>query len=188
MYEMFMGPLEMQKPWNTKNILGVRRFLDRVWKLKDKVSDESSASIDMLMHQTIKKVTDDIEMLKLNTAISQLMIALNAAEESGIGIKEWEAFLQLLAPFAPHIAHELAEEAGISDWEHWPSYDLAKLASATVVVAVQVNGKARGTIELTPDATEDEAVSKAREVVHKWLGAGEKRHMYVPGRIVNFVI
>ena len=191
MYEMFMGPLEQQKPWNTKNILGVRRFLDKVWKLHPQGSTldqgSSRSNLDTLMHQTVEKVTKDLESLKFNTAISALMIARNALEDAGTPKDAYAKFLQLLHPLAPHLTSELAEVHSI-DFSQWPVYDPAKLATERVVVAVQVNGKVRVTIELAPDIPEDEALSKAREAAGKWLVGPEKKVHYVSGKVINFVI
>jgi leucyl-tRNA synthetase len=193
LYEMFMGPLETHKPWSSQNIIGVRRFLERVWKLSEKIEDLDlrSPDIEALLHQTIKKVGEDLEALKMNTAISSLMILLNELETlPNVPKAAYGMFLALLAPLAPHIANELAEKAG-ADISAWPSYDDAKLASATVVVAVQVNGKTRGTVELAPGAGEEEALAAARSEAGaaKWLALGkEVKAVYVPGKVISFVI
>ena len=183
MYEMFMGPLEAMKPWSTKNIAGLERFLERVWRFEPNDAAELS---ETLLHQTIKKVGEDIEQLKMNTAVSALMILLNELEKSA-SKTAYETFMQLLAPFAPHMASELAEVHGISLAE-WPAYDPSKLTSSTVTVAVQVNGKVRGKVELAPDAVESEALAAARGVVAKWLTKPEKKAIYVPGKIINLVV
>ena len=193
LYEMFMGPLEAMKPWSTKNIAGTERFLERVWKLgmslelgassNSKLSPQSS-KLDVLLHQTIKKVGEDIESLKMNTAVSALMILLNELEKSP-SRDAYKIFLQLLSPFAPHMAAELAEKHSI-DLSVWPAYDTSKLIAETVKIAVQVNGKVRGTIELPVDAPEEEAVRLARAAAGKWLTGPEKKAIYVPGKIINF--
>lgn len=196
LYEMFMGPFEAMKPWNTNNILGVRRFLERVWKMAEKVNDTSPDShTDTVLQQTIKKVSDDLENLKMNTAISSLMMLLNTVEESEqVSKTAYKAFLQLLAPLAPHIASELWEQIGESDLIYqtaWPKADDSKLLSATVPVAVQVNGKVRATLELSANASEEDAVeaAKSNPNVQKWLVEGELRKtIYVAGKILNFVI
>jgi len=217
LYEMFMGPFEAMKPWNTNNILGVRRFLERVWKLEEKLHRETlqergkspaedfpmsaavaasnipsgSSASETLLHQTIKKVSDDLESLKFNTAVSSLMILLNELESlSSVPKDAYKTFLQLLAPLAPHMAAELAEAQGVS-LDVWPVVDQSKLASATVSVAVQVNGKLRATLELPADMGEGEALTTARAEanVAKWLALGkEVRAVYVPGKVINFVI
>ena len=186
MYEMFMGPLEAMKPWATRNIAGLERFLERVWRLEP-LEGTVSVQLDILLNQTIKKVGEDIEVLKMNTAVSALMILLNEIE-NGAPKAAYETFIKLLAPFAPHMASELAEKHYISLAE-WPKFDPAKLVSESVIVAVQVDGKVRAKIELSAGASEEEALATARAepVVAKWLGVGgEKRALYVPGKIISF--
>ncbi len=194
MYEMFMGPLEAMKPWSTKNIAGVSRFLERVWKLAQKPLTEEPASTELesMLHKTAKKVGEDIEALKFNTAISQLMICLNTMEEApALRVGQWKAFVRLLAPFAPHLAEELWQQfgqEGLISLAEWPQYDESKIVAATVVVAVQVNGKTRASVVLSPSATEDEALAAAREAAQKWLTGPEKKAIYIPGRIVSFQV
>ncbi len=200
LYEMFMGPLESMKPWNMQNILGVRRFLERVWKLEAEQEgstlnpDTSRLNLDTLLHQTIKKVGEDIEGLKLNTAVSSLMILLNAFEEKGVSRDAYKIFLLLLAPLAPHITSELWEKAGFAGeiiQQPWPAFDPAKITASTMRIAVQVNGKVRATIEIKPDATEGEVLSAARAepAVMKWLALGkEVKAVYVSAKIVSFVV
>lgn len=186
-YMMFMGPLEAQKPWSSKNILGVRRFLERAWKLQ---AGEGvlSPQTEVLLNQTVKKVGDDIEALHLNTAISALMILLNKLEDEGAPAAAYKTFIQLLTPFAPHIAHELAERHGL-DISQWPTYEEAKLTSTLVTVAVQINGKSRTTVDLAPDAPEVEAIAAAKAAAAKWIGDSElKKVIYVPGRVINVVV
>lgn len=208
LYEMFMGPLEASKPWNTQNILGVRRFLERVWKLGTRLeagadpltstgsatgSAPASPSVDTLIHQTIKKVGEDIEALKLNTAISSLMILLNAFDEHGVTKDAYKIFLQLLCPLAPHIASELWEQTefeGEVTSQPWPQFDLSKTVDAKARIAVQVNGKIRATIEVPTEAGEEVVLEMARRdpAVQKWLALGkEKRAVYVQSKIVSFV-
>jgi len=194
MYEMFMGPLEASKPWNTNNIMGVRRFLERVWKL-EVGTDALDAKIETLLHQTIKKVTGDMEALKFNTAISSLMILLNAFEEKrSVSQSAYKTFLQLLYPLAPHIVCELWQQVeGESMIYHtsWPLMDESKLVSATVKIGVQINGKVRGTIEIPADMGEAEAltIARANPVIAKWLGQGtENKAVYVPRKIISFVV
>jgi len=192
LYEMFIGPLEVMKPWNSQNILGVRRFLERAWNLQERVADAPlDSQTETLLNQTIKKVGDDIEALKFNTAISALMILVNRLYElERVPGDAYRTLLQLLAPFAPHLTAELAEMHGIELGE-WPSFDPAKTAAQAARIAVQINGKARAIIELAPDTPEDDALARARadDTVAKWLRTGkEKKAIYVPGRIINFVI
>lgn len=192
LYEMFMGPLEAMKPWNTANIAGARRFLDRVWRLEPSTNDlRPTTEHEALLHKTIKKVGEDIAALKFNTAISALMILLNEFESKGCSVPEYEIFLQLLYPFAPHITCELWEHRGKTDMIYqssWPLHDEAKIQSETVEIAVQVNGKVRAKIVLPADYGEAEALEAARAAVGKWLSGPEKKAIYVPGRIVSLVI
>jgi leucyl-tRNA synthetase len=140
-------------------------------------------------------VTEDIEAFKFNTAVSQMMIFLNAAEKEGGANKEqWEAFLRILAPFAPHVTDELWEQLGHTESIHttdWPAYDPAKTTAATVTVAVQINGKLRATLELPSDASKEDALAAARahpDIAAKLAAGEEKKAVYVPGKIVNFVV
>lgn len=214
-YEMFMGPFENTVAWSTASIVGTTRFVERVWKIgtsmaKNEEPKESpvaepvdvrglsagSPQLETLLHQTIKKVSEDIEAFKFNTAISQMMVFINAVEKEGkIGKGQWEAFLRLLHPFAPHVTSELAEMAGLS-LAAWPAYDEKKLMASSITLAVMVNGKTRGTVSLSPDASKEEAISAAyaQESVAKWLpppplqeGKGGVKVIYVPGRILSFV-
>ncbi len=196
MYEMFMGPLEAMKPWSTKSIVGVRRFLERTWSLAEKVADVPlEPETETLVHQTIRKVGEDIEALKMNTAVSALMILVNHLHSlEKVPALTYTTLLQLLAPFAPHMSEELWEKLGHTESIQvaaWPLFDAAKTLAPTAHIAVQINGKVRVTIELPTNATEAEAlgVARADEVVAKWLAQGsEVKAVYVPGRILNFVI
>lgn len=192
-YEMFMGPFENTIAWSTTNMAGSRRFIERVWRLQNLVREQDVEALDAELHKTIAKVGEDIEAFKFNTAVSQMMIFLNAAEgEKAIGKAQWETFLKLLAPFAPHITEELWHQAGYDTSIHiseWPKADPRKLLVSSVTIAVQVNGRVRGTIDIQTAATEAEALSAARAAVGKWLeGKQEKKALYVPGKIVNFVV
>ncbi|TSC68961.1 MAG: leucyl-tRNA synthetase, partial [Parcubacteria group bacterium Gr01-1014_56] len=194
-YEMFMGPFENTVAWNTASIAGTTRFIERVWRAQELVVEKNTDTLDTLLNQTIKKVSADITAFKFNTAVSQMMILLNAIEkEKTIGKKQWEAFLQLLAPFAPHVTEELWEKIGHKESIHistWPTHDESKLVSSTAQVAVQVNGKLRATIELETGVGEMEALDAARadQNVAKWLALGkEEKAVYVHGKIVSFVV
>ncbi len=188
-YEMFMGPFENTVAWSTASIKGTERFIDRLWRAQELVEDTPVEALTVELNRTIKKVGEDIESFKFNTAVAQMMVFLNAVEkEKRIGKKQWQEYVAVLAPFAPHIASELAERQGL-DITGWPTYDPAHLASALVTVAVQVNGKSRTTVELAPDAPEAEAVTAAKAAAAKWIGESEpKKIIYVPGRIVNVVV
>ncbi len=188
LYEMFIGPFDQPVVWSTQSMTGSQRFLERVWKLEP-TDAPLSPKLETLLNQTIKKVGEDIENLKMNTAVSALMILLNEME-AGVSRDAYKIFLQLLAPFAPHMANELAEQAELDpiDWGTWPSFDASKLAGATSTVVVQVNGKVRGKIELAVGTPEGEALAAARITAGKWLELGEKKAVYIPGKIVNFVV
>jgi leucyl-tRNA synthetase len=195
LYEMFMGPLEAMKPWNTNNIMGVRRFLERVWGMQEKVVDTPmDAATEILLNQTIDKVSKDIEALKLNTAVSSFMILSNHLGELGeIPKIAYGTFIKLLAPFAPHITSEIASIAGYPDGalNSWPQFDSSKALISRVTIAVQINGKVRASIEIAANASETEALAAARtnQQVALWLAKGEEvKAIYVPGRIINFVL
>lgn len=192
-YEMFMGPFENTIRWSAKNLVGSRRFIERVWKLQSFVQDAPAESLEVELHKTIAKVGEDIESFKFNTAVSQMMIFLNAAEAAkAIGREQWSIFLRLLAPFAPHITDELWHEAGNGGSIHvalWPVADQAKLVATKATVAVQVNGRVRGTIEVAINASESEVLAAARAQVGKWLeGKVEQKALYIPGKIVTLVV
>ncbi|NNM84071.1 leucine--tRNA ligase [Candidatus Parcubacteria bacterium] len=194
-YEMFMGPFENTTAWSTASIAGTARFIERLWSAQELVTEVSVPALETLLHQTIKKIGDDIEAFKFNTAVSQAMICLNAFEkERAIGREQWSTFLRLLAPIAPHITEELWERLGETYSIHqasWPTYDAAHLVSDTVEVVVQVNGKRRGSLTLTSNAPEDEVAAAARMLpaVAASLGGNEpKRIVYMPNKIVNIVV
>jgi leucyl-tRNA synthetase len=192
LYEMFIGPFDQPVAWSTNSIMGVRRFLERSWALADKVNDATpTPETDSLLHQTIDKVTKDIEALKMNTAVSSLMILSNHLHDLELVPKDtYGTFLKLLQPFAPHAASELLESLGVSDYA-WPQFDPDKVTLGSVEIAVQVNGKVRGTVTLSPETPEAEAIeaAKSNEQVAKWLEGKEvKRAVYIAGKIVNFVV
>ncbi|HQU07674.1 MAG: leucine--tRNA ligase [Parcubacteria group bacterium 21-54-25] len=194
-YEMFMGPFENTVAWSTDSIAGTARFIERVWNMQEKVIDEAHAALEPLLHKTIKKVSSDIEAFKFNTAVSQMMIFLNAVEkESAIGKRQMKIFLQLLAPFAPHVTEALwerIEAEGSIHLSKWPTYDESLIATQTVTLAVQINGKRRGEVRLAPDASKDDALAAARAIpaINNALSAGAPtRVIYVPGRILNIVV
>ena len=193
MYLAFMGPYgeTANYPWDMGGIAGIRRFLERVNGLRGHVQDAESPEMAKHLHRTISKVTRDIEAYKFNTAISALMVYVNAAEKEGIAAESYETFLRLIAPFAPHLADELWEQAGKTASIHteaWPEADPALLVEESVRIAVQVDGKVRGTIEIAPDADEATARAAAEAVVSERLTGREVvRVVYVPGRIINFI-
>jgi leucyl-tRNA synthetase len=189
-------------------MIGMRRFLDRIWKFAGRFVDQNDSDaipttsssenrqdVTVVLNQTIKKVTEDILEMRFNTAIAQMMTCANILEKSSsVTKRDFEVLLQLLAPFVPHITEEIWEALGHKEsilFVPWPEYDESLLVSDSVNVAVQVSGKLRATITLSPDATEDEAKSAAlnEENVKKFTdGKDIKKLIYVPGKIVNIVV
>ncbi len=196
-YEMFMGPFADSMPWSTRSMIGVRRWLDRVWQLQGKVasSQTDSAVVKAQTEQTVKKVTDDIEAFKFNTCISALMELSNALKsEPVISRSLFHRFLQLFAPFAPHLAEELFEATGGSGSIQvvpWPETDPALLAVERVTVAVQMNGKLRGTVEVAPDADEVTVMALAQSdeaIARSVTGQDLLKTIYIPGKVLNLVV
>lgn len=188
-YMMFAAPLEDDVVWNEDNIVGVYRFLEKVWALREESTDADNKEIESDLQLLIRDVTNQIENLKLNTVVSDMMKFINKASKVGIGKNQYRTFLQLLSPYAPHIADELTGETLITT--SWPEFDESLVQTNSVVIGVQVNGKRRGDIEITPDATQDQAIDAAREVqnISKWLSEGEiKKVIYVPGKILNILV
>lgn len=205
MFIMFLGPLEAMKPWNPQGIEGIARFLKKLWRefagddtgveSKVKADAEDSAETIKMLHQTIKKVTEDYEVLSFNTAISQMMICLNHfGKTEKISQQSAKAFLRLLAPLAPHVCEELWSRLGNKDSilaSGWPAFDASKLVEDTVKLMVQINGKLRGELAIAKDTPKDDvlAAAKALEKVTPHLdGKNIVKEIYVPGRIVNLVV
>ena len=196
LYEMFMGDFEQAAPWQTSAIAGCNRFLDRVWALSDKLVEGEGyrPAMETLMHQTIKKVSADIESLKMNTAIAQLMTLVNALYDNGGATKaEFETLVQLLNPFAPHMTEELWEKLGHSHDEQlayypWPKYEEAKCVESTVEIAVQVNGKVKARLKVAADIDAAAAIAAAKAdpaVAAALEGKQLVKEIYVKGRLVN---
>jgi len=196
LYEMFMGPLEASKPWSQQGVEGAQKFLDRIYRLyeSEKLQDTENKNLEKIYHQTVKKVTDDFETLNFNTAISQMMIFINAVYKEEIFPKEYaEGFIKLLNPVAPHISEEIWEMLGHNGtmaYEAWPTYDASKLVENTKEIAVQVNGKVRATITISVDEDEESIKEKALDAENV------KRHtdgkeiikvIVIKGKIVNIV-
>ncbi len=204
LYEMFMGPLEAMKPWSTRGVEGITRFLDRVWRLiVNEAGGPSLAGIEAepsleqrrLLHQTIKKVTDDLEALRFNTAIAQMMVFTNEVTKLKTRPRALlEPFVLLLSPFAPHIAEELWERLGKAPsvaTQPWPEYDPALVARDRLTIPIQVNGKLRSKIEVPADSSEAEVVRLARQdaKLSEWLqGKTPRKVIYVEKKLVNFVV
>lgn len=194
-YEMFIGDFEKSAPWSEAGVRGARRFLDKLWKLSEIVTDEEESSLEILLNQTIKKVSEDYETLKYNTAIAKLMTLLNAFYERGrVGRSEYRIYLILLNPTAPHITEELWEKAGFSGHifeTQWPKYDPEKIEEDNIELPVQVNGKLKSTV-LVPRSLDKEALSellKGNEQIQKHLdGKQVVKEIFVPGRIYNFIV
>ena len=199
LYEMFMGPFTQSVSWSTNGVSGARRFLERVWKLQERITDEESEMGDKksetLIHKTIKKVTEDIEGFRFNTVISQMMICANALEkEERVSVGHYSSFLILLSPFAPHIAEDLWEKLGHEDSifkETWPIYDESLMKEEEVEMVVQVNGKIRDRLMVSADVTEDEAKETALEsekIKAHTQGKEIKKIIFVPGKLINIVV
>ncbi len=206
LYLMFLGPLEAMKPWNPNGIEGVHRFLQKVWRecigrdgqINPKVSPAATDTPELikLLHETIKKVGDDIEALRFNTAISQMMIFSNALQKTPqVSTGTVLTFLQLLAPFAPHLSEELWARLGGDDKSVlaaiWPKYDVSKLTTNEVKLVFQVNGKHRGDQIVAVGLSQEEAISTARSnprVAPHLEGKKIVRIVYVAGKILNLVV
>ncbi len=197
MYEMFMGPFDQAIAWDTRSIEGVYRFLGRVWNVQETkvVAKDKSAELEHLINKIIKKVSEDIETMGFNTAISAMMIFLNeASREDAIPTKVWEKFLLLLAPFAPHIAEELWSKLGHKKSIHlepWPRFDPKLSRLEDIDLIIQVNGKFRGKLKVAANISEAEARSLAeadKTVSGHLAGRTVAKVIFVPGRLINFVL
>ena len=195
-YEMFMGDYEQDAPWSTDSLKGCKRFIDRVIRLKDKVvdSDEYTKDLEMIQNQSIKKIENDLQTLRFNTAVSQLMILTNAYDESEtITKKDYRLLLILFNPIAPHITEELNESLGYDKIVNtpWPKYDETKLVSSEVEIGVQVNGKLRGSIKVNDEMSEDDMIKLANENenVKRFIEGKEiVKTIVIKKRIVNIVV
>ena len=207
LYEMYMGPLEASKPWNTRDIVGVHRFLQRVWrlvvaaegedgwKLNPKLDAASDEGLERLLHKTIKKVQEDIDRFAMNTAIAQMIVWSNEAQKAeSIGREQMERFLRLLSPFAPHICEELwqrlGHEASITI-EDWPACEEQLCVDETVEIAVQIKGKVRARIQIAADAGDDQIVAAAKadeKIAAELAGKEIRRAIVVKGRLVNLIV
>jgi leucyl-tRNA synthetase len=214
-YEMFMGPFDQAICWDTNSIIGSRRFLERVWKLQDKISvekmsrsgldtlsqmskrhfDTVNEKIEILLNKTIQKVSDDIEAMHFNTAISAMMILVGEFEKTQtISQKDFETFLKILSPFAPHITEEIWHSLGHKTFlisEKWPEADTDKMQSGRVTVVIQVNGKIRAQTTVARDVPENELTELAKKMpdVDKWLTNKKVlKTIHIPNRLLNFVV
>jgi len=210
MYLAFIGPYNEtgQFPWDLGGVVGIRRFLEKVWKIQSLIAKcetlteekdtkklaTSDSRLETLLHKTIKKVTEDIENYKFNTAISAMMILLNELDTNKIPRGNFEIFLKLLAPFAPHMTEEIWSRFGHTKsihLEEWPKFDESKIKEENTIIVVQINGKIRAQFEAPIGVSEKEAKEKAQALqdVLRWLdGEKIKKTIFVPNKIVNFVI
>lgn len=198
LYEMFMGPIEADKPWSETGIDGAKRFLERVYRLfteENKISEQNNPDLDRVYHYTVKKVTHDYENLAFNTAISQMMVFINEAYKTNVLPKDYaEGFLKLLNPIAPHITEELWSFLGHTEtiaYEAWPTFDETKLKTSTYEMIVQVNGKLRGKAEVSVDATEEEMKKIALDIPNVISHTRDKeiiKIITIPGKMVNIVV
>ena len=193
-YEMFIGAFDLAASWSEDGVKGCRRFLDRVWKLQDLMTEEEGYSKDLetKMHQTIKKVSSDFENLKYNTAIAAMMAILNDFYKKGSITKgELKTLIILLNPVAPHITEEMWQAIGCEGrvyQQTWPEYDEAKTVESSVEIAVQINGKVKGTLGIQKDDPKDEVIAKAKEAIADKLTGNIVKEIYVSGRLVNIVM
>ncbi|MCG8373686.1 MAG: class I tRNA ligase family protein, partial [Balneolales bacterium] len=205
LYEMFMGPLEQVKPWSTKGVDGVNRFLNRAWRLfiveetgELKVSGtEPSKDQLKVLHIAIKKVTEDIEEMRFNTAISALMIFVNEANGwNSVPVSVAKDFAKLLSPFAPHFSEELWERLGESTsiaYTEWPLFNKEYIKEDEIMYPVQVNGKVRANVYVPIEKMKDKdyvlEIAKGDDKIRKYLSEGKLvKEIFVPGRIINFVV
>ena len=200
LYEMFMGPLEASLPWSDTGLDGAKKYLDRVYRLfsekefTDKYTNENDGKLDYIYNFSIKKITQDFEALKFNTAISQMMVFTNELYKSEkLYVPYLEGFVKVLACIAPHLGEEIWEMLGhkdLIDFEAWPTYDESKIVLDTIKVAVSVNGKLRATIDVKPDLSDKEMedIALAQEAVQRHTeGKTIKKIIVVKNKIVNIV-
>lgn len=196
MYLAFIGPygITSHYPWDPNGVVGIRRFLERIWFLKDKIRKSENEKVISLLHKTIKGIGEDIERQKYNTAISKAMVFINLAEkEEGMDIDSYKTLLKLMAPFAPHMMEEIWHELGESNSIHlseWPKYNEELAKEDKIIIPIQVNGKVRDKIEIVPGVSEDEVkqIALEREDVKKYTEDGVKKFIYVQDKIVNIVV
>ncbi|UOE61066.1 leucine--tRNA ligase [Priestia filamentosa] len=202
LYEMFMGPLEASVAWSTNGLDGARRFIDRIWRLMvtdegavvEKIKDQDNEALERIYHETVKKVTEDLEGLRFNTAISQLMVFINECYKTDVLPKEYmQGFLKLIAPITPHIAEELWSKLGGSgtiSYEAWPAYDESKLVDDEIEIVVQINGKVRAKLKVPAETTREglqDLAMKDSKVQEQIEGKTVRKVIAVPGKLVNIV-
>jgi len=198
LYEMFMGPLEVSKPWNPQGVEGARRFINRVWAYftnEDRISEDNDGTLTKVYHQTVKKVSSDFEQLGFNTAISQMMIFMNAAYKTDkCPIEYAEGIVKMFSCICPHVGEEIWQILGHEDtiaYESWPTYDEAALKEDSVEIGIQVNGKVKGVVEVGISEESDSALAKAKAVPAVQAAIEGKtivKEIYVKGKIINIVV
>jgi leucyl-tRNA synthetase len=195
-YVLFMGDYEQAAPWSESSVKGCKRFIDRLWKLQDMTvdGDAYSDALSSAMHKTIKKVTEDIEAMKFNTAIAAVMTLLNQIYDNGtINRAELRDLLLIINPFAPHVTEEMWENMGFGGMLNeaaWPEFDEAKTVDNTVEIAIQIMGKVRSRITVPTDISAEEAIALAKQderIAAEIAGKQIKKEIYVPGKLVNIV-
>ena len=197
LYEMFVGDFEKAAPWSTAGVKGCRRLIDRYWSLREELvdSDELRPQLETAFHRTIKKVSEDTETLKFNTAIAALMALMNElTAQNGITRGELRIVTLLLNPFAPHVTEEVWAECGLGEGlacqQPWPRYDEAKTKESTIEIVVQVKGKVRARLNVPADITKEEAIAAAKaedKIAGEIAGKTLVKEIYVPGKLVNLV-
>ena len=196
LYEMFMGPLEVSKPWNSTAVTGARKFINRVYTFfteAGNITDDNNGNLEKVYHQTVKKVSGDFEQLGFNTAIAQMMIFVNAVYKEGSCPREYaENFIKMFSCICPHVGEEIWQNLGHDNtiaFEPWPTYDESKCVEDTVEIAVQINGKVKATLAIGKEDPKDEVIAKGKELIaDKIEGKTIVKEIYVPGRIVNIVV
>lgn len=198
LYEMFMGPIEASKPWSNQGVEGAKRFLNRVWSFfteSENIKDDARNELEKVYHRTVKKVSSDFEQLAFNTAISQMMIFVNAVYKAGSCPKDYaEGLIKMLSPICPHISEEIWQILGHDDtiaFESWPTYDESKCVDDEIEIAVQVNGKVKEKLMIPAEATQEEALAAAKSaerVAEAISGMQIVKELYVKGRLVNIVV
>ena len=197
LYEMFMGPLDADKPWSKTGIDGAKKFIDRIYRLfeENKITEQENKALEKIYHQTVKKVTNDYETLNFNTAISQMMIFINTVyKENELPLEYAKGFVKLISPICPHLGEELWSMLGNTNtiaYENWPTYDEDKTKEEKRKIAVQINGKVRATIEVEENDTNEKIKAKAleEENVKKYIeNKTIVKEIIIPNKIVNLVI
>jgi len=197
LYESFMGPFEQEIAWSTNSMIGSRRFLERVWKLQEKVDKNftDSEEVISLLHKTIKKVGEDIESFNANTAVSSMMIFINLLDkQEKIGMETYSELIKILSPFAPHICEEIWANLGNKKSiviTVWPKWNAGKIVSGKIKMPIQINGKVRGVIEISGDSDEKEVckIALQNEDISKWIGVNKiKKTIFVKNKIINFIV